>query len=377
MTNLRFAVFGTGFWANFQIPAWFEVGGVELVALYNRTPSKAEAMARKCKEWGAAETPRIYADPEKLLQSEKLDFIDIITEAPAHAPLVHLAAKYKVPVICQKPMATDFETACGMVAACKAAGVPFFVHENFRWQAPIRELKQVLDTGQIGRPFRARIQFVFHRPFVFENQPLLKQLPKLALTDVGSHLFDLARFFFGEAESIYCQTYRSRPDIAGEDVASAALRCMVRPVLAMPHGPGDAPGEPPDGDLRHVICNCDMSYSSRTEEEQFPQTLFYIEGTLGTVELAPGFWLRLTTDEGTFARRVPSKRYPWADPDYAVAHSSIVPCNADLLGALCCGRDAETTAEDNLKTVRLVQRAYTSAATNQVVRLDPDDCMTA
>jgi predicted dehydrogenase len=373
MTNLRFAVFGTGFWANFQIPAWFEVGGVELVALYNRTRSKAEVTARKCKAWGAAEAPRVYADPEALLRSERLDFIDIITEAPAHAPLVHLAAGYKVPVICQKPMAEDFETACGMVAACKEAGVPFFVHENFRWQAPIRELKKVLDAGKIGRPFRARIQFVFHKPFVFENQPMLKELPKLALADVGSHLFDLARFFFGEAESIYCQTYRSRSDIAGEDVASAVLRCTGRPFPAARTGSAtrsrDEPGEA-------VICNCDMSYSSRTEEEQFPQTLFYIEGTLGTVELAPGYWLRLTTDEGTFARRVLSKRYPWADPDYAVAHASIVPCNADLLGALCCGRDAETTGEDNLKTVRLVQRAYTSAMTNQVVHLDPNDCMT-
>ena len=368
MTNLRFAVFGTGFWANFQIPAWFEVGGVELVALYNRTHSKAEVMARKCKGWGAAEAPRVYADPETLLRSEKLDFIDIITEAQAHAPLVHLAARYRVPAICQKPMAEDFATACGMVAACKEAGVPFFVHENFRWQAPIRELKKVLDAGQIGRPFRARIQFVFHKPFVFENQPLLKQLPKLALADVGSHLFDLARFFFGEAESIYCQTYRSRADIVGEDVASAVLRCTGRPVPVPPHGPGDVSDEP-------VICNCDMSYSSRTEEEQFPQTLFHIEGTLGTVELAPGYWLRLTTDEGTFARRVPSKRYPWADPDYAVAHSSIVACNADLLGALCCGRDAETTGEDNLKTVRLVQRAYISAMTNQVVHLDLNDCV--
>jgi predicted dehydrogenase len=359
MTNLRFAVFGTGFWANFQIPAWFEVGGVELVALYNRTRSKAEATARKCKGWGAVEIPRVYDNPETLLRSERLDFIDIITEVPAHAPLVHLAAQYRVPVICQKPMAADFETACGMVAACKEAGIPFLVHENFRWQTPIRELKKVLDAGQIGRPFRARIQFVFHKPFVFENQPLLKQLPKLALADVGSHLFDLARFFFGEAESIYCQTYRSRPDIAGEDVASATLRCVL---------PGTV-GE-------NVICNCDMSYSSRTEEEQFPQTLFYIEGTLGTVELAPGYWLRLTTDEGTFARRLPSKRYPWADPDYAVAHASIVPCNADLLGALCCGRDAETTGEDNLKTVRLVQRAYISAMTNQVGHLDPNDCVT-
>jgi predicted dehydrogenase len=167
---------------------------------------------------------------------------------------------------------------------------------------------------------------------------------------VGSHLFDLARFFFGDPGTVYCQTRQVRPDIAGEDVASAVLKC------------GD------------VICNCDMSYSSRTEAEQFPQTLLYIEGTQGTVELGPDFWLRLTTDKGTFARRVPPKRYAWADPDYAVVHSSIVPCNADLLGALCCGRDAETTGQDNLKTMRVVHRAYESAALNRVVELDYADC---
>ena len=58
MANLRFAVLGTGFWANFQIPAWFEVGGVELAALYNRTRGKAEAMAEKCVSWGAPTAPR-------------------------------------------------------------------------------------------------------------------------------------------------------------------------------------------------------------------------------------------------------------------------------------------------------------------------------
>jgi predicted dehydrogenase len=349
MASLRFAVLGTGFWANFQIPAWFEVGGVELVALYNRTRSKAEAMAQKCVQWGAARPPRVYDDAEDLFCREQLDFVDIVTEVPGHAPLVHLAAKHRVPVICQKPMAPDFETAVGMVRACRAAGVPFFVHENFRWQAPIRELKKALDADEIGVPFRARIQFVFHKPFVFENQPLLKQLERLALADVGSHLFDLARFFFGEASSIYCQTRRVRPDIVGEDVASAVLRC------------GD------------VICQCDMSYVTRTEEEQFPQTLFYIEGTRGTAELAPGFWLRITTDAGTFARRVPVKRYPWADPDYAVVHASIVPCNADILASLRGEREAETTGEDNLKTVRLVYSAYESAAADRVIHLDGRD----
>ncbi|MCU0504066.1 MAG: Gfo/Idh/MocA family oxidoreductase [Anaerolineae bacterium] len=350
MTHLRFAVMGTGFWANFQIPAWFEVGGVELVALYNRTRSKAEGMAERCVGWGAPAAPRVYDDPDELFRRERLDFVDIITEIPAHAPLVHLAANHRVPVICQKPMASDFETACGMVAACSQASVPFFVHENFRWQTPIRALKAVLDSGNIGRPFRARIQFIFYKPFVFENQPMLKTLEKLALADVGSHVFDLARFFFGEPHSLYCQTTRVRPDIAGEDVASAMLR------------------------FDEVICTCDMSYSSRTEHEQFPQTLFHIEGTRGTVELGPDFWIRLTTDDGTFARRHPPQRFAWADPDYAVVHSSIVPCNADLLAGLRGEHPAETTGEDNLKTVRLVQRAYESAAENRVVPLDYGDC---
>ena len=160
MTNLKFAVFGTGFWANFQIPAWFEVGGVELAALYNRTRSKAEAMAEKCVAWGAAVAPRVYDDAEALLRNEQLDFVDIITEVPAHAPLVHLAAQHRVPVICQKPMAGDFEAACGMVNACKDAGVPFFVHENFRWQAPIRAEKRDRlgrDRDAVPRPYPVRL----------------------------------------------------------------------------------------------------------------------------------------------------------------------------------------------------------------------------
>ena len=47
MSELHFAVLGTGFWSHFQIPAWFEVRGVKITALYNRTVSKAEGVALK------------------------------------------------------------------------------------------------------------------------------------------------------------------------------------------------------------------------------------------------------------------------------------------------------------------------------------------
>jgi predicted dehydrogenase len=51
-----------------------------------------------------------------------------------------------------------------------------------------------------------------------------------------------------------------------------------------------------------------------------------------------------------------------------------VPCNAHLLDAIKTGRPAETSGEDNLKTMRLVYRAYESAARNAVIPLDADDC---
>jgi len=338
MSNLRYAVFGTGFWSHFQIAAWNEVGGVELVALYNRTVSRAEKVAAK---FGV---PKVYGDAEELLRGEKIDFMDIITEIDAHAPLVYLAAKYKIPVICQKPMASDLETAEKMVATCKEAGVPLYIHENFRWQAPIRALKEVLDSGEIGVPFRAQIQLISGFP-VFVNQPLLKTLEHFIITDLGSHTLDLGRFLFGEANSLVCQTRRVHADIHGEDVATILLNM--------------------GNDVTVLV---KMAYAENyIEDDAFPQTQFFIEGDKGSVQLGSNYWLRVTTQSGTLARRVPPPRYSWADPNYDVVHASIVPCNADLLKDLQGKGKAETTGEDNLKTVRLVWASYDSAKSQQVI----------
>jgi len=45
MSDLRLAILGCGFWSQFQIAGWRELPGVELVAVYNRTRSKAQAIA--------------------------------------------------------------------------------------------------------------------------------------------------------------------------------------------------------------------------------------------------------------------------------------------------------------------------------------------
>jgi len=340
MANLRFALCGAGFWSRYQLAGWREVGGVDCVAIYNRTRARAEAVAR---EFGI---PAVYDDPEALLRNESLDFIDIVTEVPGHAPLVLLAAQHKTPVICQKPMAPDLATAERMVAACRAAGVPFFVHENWRWQTPIRQVKRVLEAGEIGVPFRARIDMISGFP-VFANQPFLRTLPRFILTDLGSHLLDVARFLFGEASRVTCQTRQIHRDIAGEDVATVLLAMGAQTIVAV-----------------------NMAYAGNfLEHDRFPETFIFVEGERGSLELGPDYWVRVTTADGTHARRYPPPRYAWADPAYDVVHASIVPCQTNLLQALRGIRPAETTGEDNLRTVRLVFAAYDSAESGQTVHL--------
>lgn len=338
MNELRLALYGCGFWSRFQLAAWRELDGVEIVALYNRTRAKAEALAH---EFGVA---RVYDDPEALIAEVRPDAIDVITDVDTHSQFVHLAARQRIPVICQKPMAPSLHAAEQMVATCAETGTPLLIHENWRWQTPLRALKQQLAADTIGQPFRARIQFSSSFP-VFDNQPFLKTLDQFILTDIGSHILDTARFLFGDAQRLYCQTARVNPEIKGEDVATVMLQ---------------------QGD---VTCTCEMSYASRLEHERFPETYVLIEGARGSLELGPDYWVRTTTADGTHARRYPPPRYAWADPAYDLVHASIVPCNANLLRALKGGPPAETSGMDNLKTVQTVFGAYDSARSGQSVDL--------
>lgn len=336
MKKLRFAVIGTGFWARYQIPAWLELEGLELVALYNRTRSKAEELAKQF------QVPGVYDNLDALLAEEDLDFVDIITDVDTHWHFTQKAAERGLAVVCQKPMATNLKQANTMLDYCQRKGVPLFIHENFRWQAPIRAVKQAIDSGQIGKVFKARVSFCSAFP-VFDNQPFLAELEHFILTDIGSHVLDICRYLFGEARSLYALTKRVNPHIKGEDVANVLM-------------------EMGDG----VHCFAEMSYASKLEKEAFPQTHVLVEGELGSIQLTHDFQLRVHTAAGTQVSTIRPELYPWLDPDYAVVHSSIVDCNRDILNGLRGGK-CETTGADNLNTVKLVWEAYTSASTQQVV----------
>ena len=341
MRKLRYAVFGTGFWSHYQIPAWEETGETQLVALFNRTKKRALEVAAK---FGVA---KVYDTPDELLDNEDLDFVDIITEAQGHESLVKLCADRGIPVICQKPMAENYQTALEMVKACESNGVPFFVHENYRWQEPIRACKALVDSGRIGTVFRLNLNFVHALPeFAWANQPLLKTLPRLVMSDQGSHQFDLARFFLGEMESVYASSLAVRPEITGEQAATVILKNSTS------------------------VCTVTLSFVTFSRKGHFPQMTMTLEGTKGTIELDIDFLIRVTDSEGTHSWRCPPTNYHWADHTYLVNHASMVPIHRNFIEYFRTGKLPETTSQDNLKTMRLVEAAYRSAERNVVVAVE-------
>ncbi len=336
MKKLKFAVIGTGWWSTLQIPAWFEVGGVELVALYNRTTEKAKKTAEK---YG---NPKVYEDPEKMFQNEELDFVDIITEVPAHEKFVLMAAKYKVPVICQKPMSTSYESCLRMYDTCKEAGIPYFIHENFRWQTPYRNLKKLLDDDLIGEVTFVEISLENGGEAAFTEQPFLGQLPHFIFMDMGPHIFDTSRFLFGEPRVVYANALKTYDYIAGEN-------------------------------LLHALLKYDDKIIALSVKEQITRYAL-VEGKKGMIQLNLDNSIDIKSPKETGKRTYKKPEFPsWADhvKDYISPFEvlNVIECNRSFYNALTKGTKPETDASDNLKSMKIVFAAIESCMNNKEVQL--------
>ena len=215
---IRIGVIGCGFYAQNHLHAWKELAaeGAVLAAVCDVDAGKAEAAGR------AFGVPS-YTDAAALLASEQLDAVDIVTRQDTHRALCELTIARGVATIVQKPFAPSWHDCVAIVEAAEKAGVWLAVHENFRFQAPMRNVRKTIESGAIGTPSWARINF--RTGFdVYATQPYFLTEERLAIADVGIHMLDLARFFMGEVARISCETQRRNPKLRGEDTATMLLR---------------------------------------------------------------------------------------------------------------------------------------------------------
>ena len=334
--TVRVALIGCGFFARNHMLAWRDLASAEVVAVCDLDPEKAEGFAV---EFGA----RPFTDAAAMLAEVRPDLADVATTVSSHRPLVELAARHAGAVICQKPFAATLEDGRAMVAACASAGVPLFVLENFRWQRPWREIAARIAAGQIGTPRFLRLSFR-HAYDIYANQPYLAEEPDLALTDVGLHLFDMARSLMGEVARVSCETQRLNPRVQGQDAFQAVLRHT-------------------SGALTSVEC----SFHTHLSPDPFPQTLGRVEGDVGSIELLAGHRLRLHGPGGATDFDAEPAVPAWGATPWHLIQDSVIAFQSHVLDALAGRAAPQPSGAHNLGTLAVTLAAIDAARTGTTV----------
>jgi predicted dehydrogenase len=134
---------------------------------------------------------------------------------------VRAALKRRLPVICQKPFATNMVEAHGSVEEAVRAGVSLVVRENFRFTPWFRECRRLLDAGFLGTlhgiSFRLRPGDGQGPRAYLDRQPYFQSQPQLLVKETGVHYIDTFRYLMGEVVAVTARLRRLNSVIAGED----------------------------------------------------------------------------------------------------------------------------------------------------------------
>jgi len=144
--KLKVGIIGTGWIGETHAQIYQEMPDVELVALADLVPGKAEAFAKKWDIKGA----RCYQSHKEMLDTEELDAVSVCTYNTTHAECTIYALEKGVHVLLEKPMCVTTEEAYAIVAAEKASGKIVSVGFQPRCEPNMQKIKEIVDSGILG-----------------------------------------------------------------------------------------------------------------------------------------------------------------------------------------------------------------------------------
>ena len=201
LTKLRVGVIGAGDFAEAcHVPGLQSHPSAEVVALCGRRYDHARAMANRLK------VPDVHTDYRELCRREDIDAVTVSTPNAEHAQETLAAFANGKHVFCEKPLAMTVVEACWMVRAAEVSRKIHQVGFTFRYGYGVRELRRRVRQGDIGEPYYLRIQYDGWDGLKADWKADWREKRHLAgggmLFDLGSHLFDVARFVLGPIDAV-------------------------------------------------------------------------------------------------------------------------------------------------------------------------------
>jgi predicted dehydrogenase len=135
--------------------------------------------------------------------------VDICTPNDLHLEQCRRALEAGLAVYCEKPLAMNYEQARHLAELAEKAGALTQVAFVLRYVPAIRQMKALLEAGEIGEPLNFR-GHMFHGSYLDPQRRMSWRLRASesgggAFMDLGAHLVDLALYLLGEAGSVRAQ----------------------------------------------------------------------------------------------------------------------------------------------------------------------------
>lgn len=170
----------------------------------------------------AADHPSAVAVPDvdALLAHPGLDIVVVASPTPLHVAHATAAVDAGLATVVDKPFAPDAGSGRALIERAEAAGVPFTVFQNRRWDGDFLTLRRLVDDGTLGEVGRFESRFEWWKPSVDGSWKSTTGAVDGGgiLFDLGAHLIDQALLLFGPAEVAHAEVRTRRGGAADDDV---------------------------------------------------------------------------------------------------------------------------------------------------------------
>jgi len=338
--NLKGVIIGGGYFSQFHCDAWNRIPQVYISALCDLEESRMKGVTQT---FGI---PNQYADYKEMLIKEKPDFVDIITPPETHYEIVAFAADLGINIICQKPLTPTYEESKKIVNYAKEKNISLVIHENFRFQPWHREIKKLIDQGEIGElfnlNFRSRMGDGWGDGAYLARQPYFREYKKLLIYETGVHYIDTFRYHGGEVDNVYAKLRQLNPIIKGEDAALMFLNFKSG---------------------SHALWDANRYNENNFKKSRYTFGEYLLEGSKGSIRLYPDG--KMTIQKlGEL-----EKEHFYIHNDVGFAGDCCYIFQKDYVDQFFGGRNFETSGENYLKTLRVQEAIYESSEKNIPISL--------
>ena len=239
--TIHIGILGAGNISQTHARAARDIDGVEITAICGQDVQKVTRLAKAC---GGS----VYDNLERFFRHMPMEIVLIGSPSGLHAEHGIEAANHGLHVLVEKPIDITVDRADALIGACEKARVKLGVFFQDRVSSDFIKLKELIDSGKLGKPVLMSARIRWYRPPEYYEQSRWRGSWALdgggALMNQGIHTIDLLLWLLGDIVSIQAKARTALHDIEVEDTVVASFEFSSGAVGTLEASTAVYPGYP-------------------------------------------------------------------------------------------------------------------------------------